>query len=921
MQSLPLAPDSTYHSASPGRTVFGGRYRLERLLSRGEGDAEWLAKDKESRSWVTLRFLPTSLGLDEDAVSELTRQARVNWGLDHSSINRDLDFRWEGSLYALISEYREGFTLGRERMTRPLRVLEAADLEGWVKEVCSALDYARAQGGPPHGDLKPGALLQGKKGDRVITRWGLAAELSQRSGPEAVQASLAGSLAYSSPQLLAGEPARFSDDFYALGATLYELITGLPPFHEGDLEEQIRSEVPPTMKARRLQVGQAGDSIPSGWEAAVAACLAKDADDRPSSGEDFLAYLDGSHPCLVPAPQVPVPAPPERESAGFRQETAAVEDEESASRRGDADADTDRESEGLADGARRLSFEDAEDGGPPSSRMLLRLAFVLLFVVFGVVYYFFAWLPVRDHRQALAAAAAAEVQEQAEQERLAQEAAAAQMLRIEQEALERREAERLAEQRREAARWEAERLEAERIEAERLAAERLAAESREAERLEAERLEQLQQLPERESLAAVGEETDGSRAVAPEPVTVETPQGTARLVAETGSGQNPAVAKLSLRSLELEAEAPPVELDAENVLEADGLPVGRYRATVSREGWPTQTWDFELRANGTVERTFDLSEASVYLTSNPEGAEVWEGSRKLGETPLLLEGLAPGPVQFELRRRFHQSVTVSGVAVAGKKADLSAQLVGMEGPPGRVWERQVPGVGIPQVWIQPGSFMMGSPPDEKGRRDDESSRRVTLEKGFWIGLHEVTQDEWQAVMGGNPSLFRSGGGRLPVDTVSWSEAQEFCRRLNEQARREGRQVEGYEYRLPTEAEWEYASRAGSEGPFGGDELEAMAWYVENSGHRSREVGVRKANAWGLFDMHGNLSEWCHDWYGNYPAGAEENPSGPASGNTRVFRGGNWGAGADFCRSAKRNSARPDDRFHSLGLRVALAPAL
>lgn len=214
--------------------------------------------------------------------------------------------------------------------------------------------------------------------------------------------------------------------------------------------------------------------------------------------------------------------------------------------------------------------------------------------------------------------------------------------------------------------------------------------------------------------------------------------------------------------------------------------------------------------------------------------------------------------------------------------------------------------GIELVWCPPGTFAMGSPPGERERSDDEAQHQVTLTQGFWLGKYPVTQEQWEKVMGSNPSQFK--GGRNPVENLSWDDAREFMKKL------------GSGFRLPTEAEWEYACRAGSESAFCfGDEegkLKDFAWYSGNSGAQTRPVGQKKANAWGLYDMHGNVFEWCADWYGSYPRGPLTDPTGPPSGQDRVYRGGSWSFDARVCRSAYRNYWRPDSRFNFLGFRVA-----
>jgi len=224
----------------------------------------------------------------------------------------------------------------------------------------------------------------------------------------------------------------------------------------------------------------------------------------------------------------------------------------------------------------------------------------------------------------------------------------------------------------------------------------------------------------------------------------------------------------------------------------------------------------------------------------------------------------------------------------------------------------VNGVSFKMIRIPVGKFTIGSPPGETGRYDDERQHQVALTKSFWMGQTEVTQSQWKAVMGNNPSDFRNCGDACPVENVSWNDVQEFIRRLNQ---KEG----GNKYRLPTEAEWEYACRAGSTSRFyfGDDEgrLKDYAWYVNNSGQETHPVAQKKPNTWGLYDIQGNVWEWCKDWYGKYPSGSVTDPTGPDGGSGRVLRGGSWYTAPRSVRCALRNRYRPGSRDNDIGFRL------
>ena len=224
--------------------------------------------------------------------------------------------------------------------------------------------------------------------------------------------------------------------------------------------------------------------------------------------------------------------------------------------------------------------------------------------------------------------------------------------------------------------------------------------------------------------------------------------------------------------------------------------------------------------------------------------------------------------------------------------------------------------GMEFVGVPAGEFLMGST-GQLAFDDEQPLTRVRISRGFYLGKYEVTQDEWQAVMGSNPSD-NSGCGRCPVEEVSWEEVQDFIGRLNA---RSG----GGRYRLPTEAEWEYGARAGTTTdtyagdltqPEGNDPvLNGIAWYNANSGSRTQPVGQKAPNGFGLHDMLGNVFEWVGDWYGEYPGGAVTDPVGPQSGSRRVLRGGGWIIIAGICRSASRLRHSPGDRVSILGFRL------
>ena len=250
--------------------------------------------------------------------------------------------------------------------------------------------------------------------------------------------------------------------------------------------------------------------------------------------------------------------------------------------------------------------------------------------------------------------------------------------------------------------------------------------------------------------------------------------------------------------------------------------------------------------------------------------------------------------------RLQQKKAGSGPQTASKKTAPKAT------PTGALFSETVNGVEIQMVAIPGGTFTMGSPTSEAGRDPDEGPQAEVNVESFYMSKFEVTQAEYRAVTGSNPSSFK--GDNLPVDSVAWSDAVEFCRKIS--------QVTGRSYRLPTEAEWEYAARAKTNGAFAGD-INALAWYDANSGHQTHPVGQKQPNAFGLYDMNGNVWEWCQSKYKPYPYNASDGRESLQENDVRVLRGGSWESAARGCRSAYRRRVTPDPR--ATGFRVILTP--
>jgi formylglycine-generating enzyme required for sulfatase activity len=224
----------------------------------------------------------------------------------------------------------------------------------------------------------------------------------------------------------------------------------------------------------------------------------------------------------------------------------------------------------------------------------------------------------------------------------------------------------------------------------------------------------------------------------------------------------------------------------------------------------------------------------------------------------------------------------------------------------------VNGIPFKMIHVEGGTFMMGATSEQgsDAADDEKPAHQVTL-SSYYMGETEVTQEMWQAVMGSNPPYF--SGSQKPLDQVSWDECQTFITKLNS--------LTGQRFRLPTEAEWEFAARGGNQNRgykfAGGNTIDNVAWYRDNSNSQTHNVGTKRANELGLYDMSGNVEEWCQDWYGSYSSSSQTNPTGPSSGYSRVIRGGSRFLFARGCRVSIRSYYPPDSWFKGLGLRLAL----
>ena len=360
------------------------------------------------------------------------------------------------------------------------------------------------------------------------------------------------------------------------------------------------------------------------------------------------------------------------------------------------------------------------------------------------------------------------------------------------------------------------------------------------------------------------------------------------------------------------------------------LKEGMHLVEAKKNGYRSQQKTIQLSQQQKLDVSFGELVAilgNLSVNYKPFGAEVYVDGKKLGQSPRVFNGLLVGNHQVEVRKDGYATDKKSVTISEGQTASISGTLSSNTASSSNGYasnssvssggnEISIPvknGITIDMVKVEAGTFMMGATSEMQNPWDDEKPvREVILTNDYYIGKYEVTQSLWQAVMGTNPSYFK--GDNLPVEQVSWDNCLEFIRKLNS--------LTGRKFRLPTEAEWEYAARGGKKSRgyqySGSFNISDVAWYNGNSGNKIHPIGMKQANELGVYDMSGNVNEWCQDWYGSYVSSSQTNPLGANSGSFRVCRGGSWYFGTVNCRSSFRSRGNPDTRSRYLGFRLVLS---
>jgi len=952
---------STVRGFSAGQRVFQ-RFTLNRILGRGGMGVVWLAHDEKLDEPVALKFLPEVVKLDAVALADLRKETKRARQLTHPNIVRIHDLLEEHHAAAIAMEAIDGTTLAHLRLERPEQVFDITEISAWLPQLCSALDYAHRDALVVHRDLKPANVMLDGRGRIKVADFGISQSLTDSVSRASAQKSSSGTPAYMSPQQMLGEKASPSDDLYALGATLYELLTGRPPFYSGNIIAQVQSIVPPPMAKRRVELEKPAAAIPANWEAVVAACLDKNPPLRPRSAGEILQRLGlaaGAPPVEISDAVLPV-AQPEGQpvvvevGSGLRLELLPVPAGECVI--GSADDEPGRYDEESPRTQARIT-RSFWLGKTPVSHAQWR-------AVMGTGLIDQVRLALEDDREY---SIESKNQTQRAYWGMPRDADPARMLGPKGDEVAMHYVS-----------WDDARE----------FCRRLTERERAAGRLPAGHVYDLPTEAEWEYACRAGTRTATPAGAIKIAGAMNAPvldaiawYGGNSSVRFTGEGWDTANWK--------EKQYPGGSAGPRNVGLKRPNPWGQHDMLGN-----TWEWCLDLYVKypgGVAVDPIGVSELSSRVCRggawNSPARDCRSGARNW-----LHGGVRRSSIGFRLALVAERAAPMPPPPAPGEVSLADPEQYPSLPTSGQAWRVSLAGgTGLPMRWIPPGDFVMGSPEGEAGAYDEEGPRlEVSISQGYWLGRTPVTQGQWQAAMGGSPKTqvakflsdarqYKLGDkqqtlreywemaadtdpgsrvgdelGGLPMYYVTWSDAMEFCAKLTELERAAGRLPAGYEYTLPTEAQWEYACRAGTLGAtYAGDMellgechapvLDPIAWYSGNSsvgfngigwdtakwvdkqypGGRAapRLVATKEPNARGLHDMLGNVWEWCFDGYWKYPGGKVTDPVGNPEGASRISRGGAWNGKARDCRAACRNWTWSYLPNYNMGFRVALAPAL
>lgn len=760
----------------PSPRVEFGRYELVRELGAGGMGVVWLAQDRALGTAIALKMLREQFTREPTAIRELKGEVVINRTLSHPNIVKTFDFVTNGRASAISMEYVDGTNLHRLKGSRPQGFFEPDDIAKWIAQLCAAMDYAHRQN-VVHRDLKPANLLVDRLGDLKVGDFGIGRTVAETA--MGMTRNSSGTPPYMSPQQTMGERALPSDDIYAIGATVYDLMTGDPPFFRGSIREQTLAKAPPSMGERRRELGRQGNPIPREWEAAVSAALSKEASGRPATAADLRASFEG-RPVTVGAAARPVRR--RRVLALWAAAGVGVV-------------------AGLAGWHWRRALAPAlgRDGGAVTAQAAAPAA------------------PVAARpAPAVASPSPSPVDALLSSGRISRDEAV-------------------------------------------LLRRALAGEQGDFEWVLAERLVRLHTL-------TPAQWRDYSALVPPPDLIAAKlrPLLMAGIIRENEFGwlaqaligaKGPAEAKLATRLVDLRDLAP-----------AD---------------WRAQTGLYpKPPVDPVVAKVAPfVAQGAVTATEGDWLESALRGERGANERDLasrLVEAKAITLGQWRARTALAYPAPKDGLADPSRWPPALDLVL-------------APGVSLRLLRVAAGPFVRGTPDDEPGRRSNEPEpAQVRIERPFFLGVYEVTQAQYTAIMPRNPSYWR-GHPNWPVDQVDWDSLagpDGFLARLNRSlADRFGGAIVAD---VPSNDEWEYAARAGTQGPFyrpaslsdlqRSPVLDRLANYGRPDSGSPQPVGSYEPNAWGFYDLLGNVAEWCRD---------------------RSVRGGSWESNAAGCRIGSR----------------------
>ena len=965
-------------------------------LGRGGMGIVWRAEDTKLQRDVALKFLPDYVVRDREAMADLAAETRRCLDLTHPNIVRVYDLVEERERAAISMELVDGGSLAVRKLDQLDRCFSVSTISPWIAQLCSALDYAHTKVRIVHRDLKPLNLLVNTEGDLKVVDFGIARSLLNSGTRLSVSAkAVSVSIGYAGPQQVMGEPAAVTDDIYSLGATIYELVTGKPPFYEGDIISQLREVVPPSMTARRAALGvTTRESIPAAWDDTIAACLAKKTADRPQSAAEVAQrlgfplssptrFLEGT--AATPQPDIKVVPgksfqkksviaagllaaalvvvamiwpraangvkPParaaERSPATPAPVAPAAPQPEVVVTVSPPDVGAHvwlaNASDRLVSASGVLALTGVPDGehqvtvNAPGYKNYVhptRLKVsggkgtieVKLIPIFGLV-------QITARAGTLVTATDAR-----NRERSVGTVPAGGKLRVDNALTVGTYV------------FEFEHPDCSPVQQANVA-------------LAAARVSNLVPIqvgypgelrvfsvPDGAGVWINGKQVGVTPATLPgqlteKPLAVEVFAPGYRREPRTVTLKPRETQIIDVGTLTLEAGSihftdgtaewrlprATVRVDGHDVTvkggKLDGVEVGQREVEIQHPEYETwkQTVTVLDRKPVTVgvklvakpaELTFAVTGATNFtVTANGKAVAVKNNRATVpagGEVALEIgaKGFKTDRRQLSLAARSKQTITVAMIKVALAEA-------------GRLWT--IPDLGLTLLPVAAGTFAMGC---ATGDPTERPVTQVKITKPFWLGKTEVTQREWTALMENNPSDVK--GDDLPVGNIAWKDAAAYCKKLTDRERAADRLPEGYTYTLPTEAQWEYAARAGDQGEAPPD-IADMSWHSKNSGEAMHPVGTLKPNAWGFHDMHGNVWEWCSDWFSDaLPGGSVVDPK-TATGKEHARRGGSYALSPAFLRYAARGKGEPELRavrtakkaqgsLHTfnIGFRVALA---